>query len=145
MEVTGEIKEDMIKDIKEGRIKEDMEIQEVIIKGDIIIEEVEIIKEIIIKIEEGIIKIINGVTKEDKISEVDPKHGITMNTKIMIMKTINIRIRVILDISRKKVDILKDKNIDQTLDQELHLDFKVQMLQLLDKSQNKVIKIQSFM
>jgi hypothetical protein len=109
------------------------------------IEDKKKIKEIIIKIEEGIIKIINGGTKEDKISEVDPKHGITMNTKIMIMKTINIRIRVILDISRKKVDILKDKNIDQTLDQELHLDFKVQMLQLLDKSQNKVIKIQLFM
>jgi hypothetical protein len=140
MEEIGEIKVETMEDI---RIKEDMELQEVIIKEDIIIE-VEITKEITIKIEEEIFKIINGVIKEDKILGEDPKPGIIMNMIIMIMIMINTIIRV-MGITRREVAINhKLKNIDQISDLELHLDFKVQMLQLLDKNPSKATRILSF-
>ena len=140
MEEIGEIKVETMEDI---RIKEDMELQEVIIKEDIIIEE-EITKEITIKIEEEIFKITNGVIKEDKILGEDPKPGIIMNMIIMIMIMINTIIRV-MGITRREVAINhKLKNIDQISDLELHLDFKVQMLQLLDKNPSKATRILSF-
>jgi len=140
MEEIGEIKVETMEDI---RIKEDMELQEVIIKEDIIIE-VEITKEITIKIEEEIFKITNGVIKEDKILGEDPKPGIIMNMIIMIMIMINTIIRV-MGITRREVAINhKLKNIDQISDLELHLDFKVQMLQLLDKNPSKATRILSF-
>lgn len=140
MEEIGEIKVETMEDI---RIKEDMELQEVIIKEDIIIE-VEITKEITIKIEEEIFKITNGVIKEDKILGEDPKPGIIMNMIIMIMIMINTIIRV-MGITRREVVINhKLKNIDQISDLELHLDFKVQMLQLLDKNPSKATRILSF-
>ena len=57
---------------------------------------------------------------------------------------INTIIRV-MGITRREVAINhKLKNIDQISDLELHLDFKVQMLQLLDKNPSKATRILSF-